>query len=342
MRFINSHMHLENSNPRSLIALADKFNYEKLCVLAISCRENILNTLECMLMKRLAPERVYVYGGIAYIPGVEPTAKDHEKQLELMMEAGCDGWKLLESKPSVYRALQHPLDSELFDRAFSLAESARIPLKWHAGDPATFWDPAKAPAFAAENGWLCVGEGFPSLEKIYSEVENVMRRHPKLHASLAHLYFISDDRPHGERMLDTYENFTMDITPGTEMYEAFLPDREGWAAFFRRWQDKLIFGTDMPDLAPGEPLYSDDSVCDLIYKTLATSDPFEELGIAGAGLGLEYAIVKKICAENFERITGKTPRLLSKSGLHAYAEWLLPKLPPDYRLRAEALLADNL
>lgn len=338
MKIIDSHIHLKSGILDSIITLADRYNFDKFAMMALPCHYSLYNTLECLILKRMAPDRAYVFGGMTYFPGVEPTAKDHEKQLELMMDAGCDGWKILESKPSIYRRLQLPLDGEVFRNAFAMAERDGIPIKWHAGDPATFWDIEKAPPSAAENGWLCVGEGFPSLEKIYSEVENVMARHPRLKASLAHLYFISDDMPHGERMLRTYENFTLDITPGSEMYEAFLANREKWASFFRRWQDKLIFGTDTYDWTTPDKYPPRDGTFDMIWKTLAGSEQFEESGISGVGLGLDEQIIEKIFAKNFERVTGDTPRPLSESGLNAYAEWLLPKLPAEDRIRAEALL----
>ena len=340
MDFINAHVHLENGHPEWIMALADSYNYKKICMLAIPCHFGPLNTLECMLMKHLAPERVYVFGGMTYFPDIAPTAKDHEKQLELMMDAGCDGWKILESKPTYCKKLRLPLDGEVFTRAFAMAEKESIPIKWHAGDPATFWDAEKAPSWAAANGWLYVEEGFPTLQKIYSEVENVMARHPKLRVSMAHLYFISDDIEHGERLLSKYENFGFDITPGTEMYTAFMADREKWAAFFRRWQDKLDFGTDMPDWTAPEGIPPRDDTCDLIYKTLSGNEYFEEHGCAGIGLGLEKPITDKIYYTNFERFAGKFPRALSTSGLNAYVEWLLPKLTPEDRKRAENLL-DN-
>ncbi|MER2182181.1 MAG: hypothetical protein ABTA22_01515, partial [Clostridia bacterium] len=165
MKIIDSHTHLTNGDPAKLLRMADGYGYERLNVLSIPCDGLLLNNLECLLLKKLAPDRAYVYGGITYIPGAEPGPKELEKELELLTEAGCDGWKLLESKPSVYRVLRMPLDGPVYERAFAFAEEAGLPLIWHSGDPSTFWDASRAPAFAAENGWLCIGEGYPQLEE---------------------------------------------------------------------------------------------------------------------------------------------------------------------------------
>ena len=113
MRIIDSHVHLENHAPKKALSMAESFGYEKFALMAIPCYCDPLNTLECLLAKRTAPDRIYTYGGMVYTPDMPANGRDHEKQLELMMDAGCDGWKLLESKPSIYRTLQLPLDGEV-------------------------------------------------------------------------------------------------------------------------------------------------------------------------------------------------------------------------------------
>ncbi len=324
MRMIDSHTHLDAHNPEMLLKMVDRFGYEKYGVMAIPCGGDPLNTLECLLAKRLAPERTYVFGGMVYTDQ-EPTAADHEKQLQLMLDAGCDGWKLLESKPSVYRKLQLPLDGEVFSKAFALAEELGTPLTWHAGDPATFWSAETAPQFAIDNNWLCVGEGYPTLAKIYDEVENVMARHPKLKTAMAHLYFTSDDRPHAERLLDTYENFWLDLTPGSEMYYAFQADTAGWRAFFEKYQDKLVFGTDMVD-GDGDVVFgSQNAIVDLVLNTFR-----DDLKLSEAALG-------KILAQNFEGRVGQ-PKPINPAGLNAYVEYLMPRLTKDQQKRAEKML----
>ena len=326
MRIIDSHTHLVYHNPKKLLEMTEHFGYEKYAVMGIPCYCGPLNTLESLLTKRLAPERTYVYGGMVYIPGQQATADDHEKQLRLMMEAGCDGWKLLESKPSVYRELQLPLDGEVFAKAFAIAESERIPITWHSGDPATFWSAETAPAFAVENNWLCVGEGFPKLETLYTQVENVLDRHPALRVSMAHLYFTSDDRAHAERVLNAHPDFWLDLTPGSEMYHAFLADPEGWRAFFETYQDRLVFGTDMEDTDGDVVFSSQDAMVELVIGTLKD------------GLKLPEKVLEKILAANFERRVG-APRALNAAGLNAYVEYLLPRLSRQDQQRAQELLS---
>ena len=326
MRIIDSHTHLCFRKPEKLLEMADRYGYDSLTVLGLACCDLPLDNVECLTVKALAPERAYVYGSMAYPRGFEPTRGTHVKQLEMLMEAGFDGWKLLESKPSEYRNLQLPLDGDLFDGAFALAEETGFPVTWHAGDPATFWDAEKAPKMAVENNWLCVGEGYPELGEIYRQVENVLKRHPKLKATLAHLFFTSDDRRHAERLLDTYEDLRLDITPGVEMYQAFLADREGWIAFFEKYADRLIFGTDMMD-DEKEVVFGDQGALnEFINRAMTEKGEFEVRGMGGTGMGLSDEIMRKIYAGNYlKRVIG-TPRVINKSGLGRYLDWLHPYL----------------
>ncbi len=340
MRMIDSHVHLDHHNPRKALEMVDHFGYERYALMGIPCMGHPPNTVECLLAKRHAPGRTYAFGGMVYTPDREPSAADHEKQLMLMMEAGCDGWKILESKPSVYRELKVPLDGEVFSRSFAMAEREGIPVTWHAGDPATFWDAKTAPAFAVKYNWLCVGEGFPTLDEMYRQVENVMARHPKLRTSMAHLYFTSDDRAHAERMLDAYEHLWMDLTPGSEMYSAFLADREGWRRFFETYQDKLVFGTDMVDAEDDVVFGSQDTIVEFVLKTLMQETSFSIADISGVGLGLPQGVQEKIFAKNFEGRVG-LPKPISASGLNAYVEYLMPRLSAQDCRRAEAMICDG-
>ena len=78
MRIIDSHTHLGSHNPQKLLEMVNHFGYDKYGVMGIPGERNPLNTLECLLAKRLAPERTYVFGGITYTNGYTPNADDHE------------------------------------------------------------------------------------------------------------------------------------------------------------------------------------------------------------------------------------------------------------------------
>ena len=332
MKIIDSHTHIFHGNPAKLLGLADHFGYDRFNALSIPCYGFLLNNLECLLLKKLAPGRAYVYGGITYLPGREARPEESVRELELLMDAGCDGWKLLESKPSVYRRLRLPLDGSAFEQAFDFAEEAGIPLIWHCGDPSTFWDASHAPRFAVENGWLCIGEGYPGLEELDAQIENVLKRHPRLEATLAHLFFTSDRREYAEKMLDSYENLFFDLTPGSEMYWDFMEDAEYWRAFFERYQTRLVYGTDLVDDEGDVVFGSQDEIVRLVMNTLISREPFVINGRKWTGLALPGGVLEQILHGNFELRNG-VPNSLNSAGLEAYASWLLNRLPGPERVR---------
>ena len=122
------------------------------------------------------------------------------------------------------------------------------------------------------------------------------------------------------------------------MYHAFIADREGWGAFFRKYQDKLVFGTDMVDSEGDVVFDSQDPIVDFCMKTLVGNEPFSVKDISGVGLGLSQPVLDKILANNFESRVG-TPKAISQSGLNAYVEYLMPRLTAEQRKRAEDLMA---
>ena len=225
----------------------------------------------------------------------------------------------------------------MYEKGFAFARETALPIIWHAGDPATFWDPEKAPEFAVKRGWLCIGEGYPTLEEIYRQVESVLTRHPGLHASMAHLFFTSDNRPYAEHMLTTYENLWFDLTPGSEMYWNFAEDMPGWRAFFERFQDQLVYGTDLEDYSPFPEPGTENVRTGLVQKMIMGADPFTYEGQTLTGLNLPKTVQDKILHANFERRNGQ-PKALNISGVERYAHWLLNRLPAQERAGAEELL----
>lgn len=340
MRKIDSHSHIVFNNPQLLLEQSkEDYGYEKLGVMGIPSSHGILNNLECLRVKALAPDYAYVYGGMAYREGIADNAETHEKQLQLLMDAGFDGWKILESKPARYAKLQKPLDSALFSRAFAMAEKEQIPITWHSGDPATFWSAETAPAFAVKNHWLCVGEGMPTLAECYRQTETVLDRYPKLCVTLAHLFFTSDDIDHAVRLMEQHPNLFLDVTPGNEMYDNFMKKPEEWTNFFVKYQDRLIYGTDMVDNRVDSVFGSQKAIVELTIKTLFEKTPFTVWEITGTGLGLPETVLQKLMAENFEKyIQPNAPKAISKSGVNAYAEFLAPILNKDETRQMEDLL----
>ncbi|MDD4638046.1 MAG: amidohydrolase family protein, partial [Bacteroidales bacterium] len=183
---------------------------------------------------------------------------------------------------------------------FALCEERRIPILWHVGDPAPFWR-EDAPAWARERGWYYGGGAYPSLEELYARAERVLARHPRLNVCFAHLYFCSDDMAHAQRLLDTYPNVRLDITPGTEMYTAFFAAPQRWREFFLRNAARIQLGSDSDFTADGEPLAD----AQVLALGALLDGPVAAYDFAAHGLALPDAVIKAICHDNFLSFAGR-------------------------------------
>lgn len=319
---IDCHTHVMERAPERLIKRCTESGIDRLNLLGVPALCGAGNNFDCIRAKKLLPERVYCFGGLVW-QGME--CPSPEEQLRLMMSAGFDGLKLIESKPTVQKELDFHPQQERFDALFALAEKERIPILWHVGDPAPFWDSKSAPAFAVENGWTYDREGFLSLSALYAETEAVLSRHPGLRVVLAHLYFCSDDAAHLEALLNQYPNLSVDITPGYEMYQQFAKEKGFWQGFFEKHSHRILMGSDMTDEA-GDTCYQP---IGRVIRGMLSPDPFEVWDISTAGFSLSGQALENIWSGNFERLCTDTPRPISREGLGKLMAFYQKRLDPQ-------------
>jgi len=141
----------------------------------------------------------------------------------------------------------------------------------------------------------------------------------------AHFYFLSADLPRAGDFLDAHPTVCFDLTPGLEMINNFSRNPDAAHDFFVKYQDRLIYGTDIAseDLAPGDQHGMNVSLAKawVVRSLLERDDAFappEEIGFwlfAGTGsfhgLDLPREVLDRIYYQNFERIYGPTPAPLS-------------------------------
>lgn len=328
MQVIDSHMHIKDESCEAIAKVADMAGAEKFNVLSLAMKDNPLNNLSCLLVKAKNPGRAYAFCSLTYGEG----SGECLAQLQMWMRAGFDGWKILETKPNLAKALGVRMDGACFEPAFAWAEENQIPIIWHVGDPATFWDPDRVPSWAVESGWAYTGGGFPALEDLYAQTETVLKRHPRLKATFAHLYFTSDDEAHARRMLDAYPNIRFDITPGSEMYYAFCEDPARWRRFFLEYQERIVYGTDLEsDAEAYERLYGmkmEEGAAQIdwparwIQRWLTGTGEMDLMGAPVRGLGLTQSAAEKILGGNFLRFVGGETKPLDRAAALEGAKWV--------------------
>jgi len=283
--------------------------------------------------KRSAPERFYIFGAIEY--GVDTPSQiasvDDEMLADRLAEqpaqlkaAGFDGLKLVESKAWMRRMYPWPLDGPVYAKFFDCAEREGMPVMWHVGDPARFWDASKPqPTFVEQFDWLYTRPGDPKLEELRKEALAVVERHPKLRVILAHFFFIDDDLDRARELLNKHQNVYLDTTQHWELFVNLSANREKARKFFMDFQDRLLFGSDSVFGDESQLIWSGELAAryQLFMKQFFATDDimppdfpalaipgFAEPGTVIRGLGLPDDVLHKFYHANFERIVSKKPR----------------------------------
>jgi predicted TIM-barrel fold metal-dependent hydrolase len=250
-------------------------------------------------------------------------------QVRRYARIGFDGMKIIEGKPMVRKRIPIPLDAPHYEGLWATLEATGLPVLFHVADPEEFWDRELIHPWAFDRGWYYGDGTFPSKEALYTEVDHILARHPDLNVIFAHFYFLSADLERAAAFLDAHPNVCFDLTPGSEMYFNFAQDIEAARAFFVRYDDRLIFGTDINS----ERASTDDGLTRaltlvwviraFLEKEGAFTPPDPSFwGDRGTlyGIGLPEASLEKIYHTNFERIFGPTPASLDREAVVAELE----------------------
>lgn len=330
-KIIDCHYHPSNANNPSCIEdveqafhVMDQLSLDAICLQSITLWypwAAHLNALE-LLMKLRRPDRIYAFGGIRY-PEINAPDKrsDYAAQAKQLVELGFDGIKMF-AKPTVRAEFGEPINSSIYDELYKWLNDTQTPVLFHIADPETFWDANRIPPAFKAKGWFYGNGKYPSQERIFQEFEDVLCRYPTLNIVVPHFYFMSDNLPRLASLFDAYPSLKIDCTPGIEMYYNFSSNAVNARAFFLKYADRILFGTDnygksaddnfdYMALASSTIAY----VRDMLERPMATIE-----GTRQNGLSLPEDVLRKIYAENFLAFVGGTPKLVELQKALAFAE----------------------
>jgi len=319
VKITDSHVHIGNLKHFDFLdSYLKNYGLTNINLVSLACKgqEAIAQNLICVLYKLLHPNNVYAYGSLMYpyypLDNNIPDECNFVEQVKKLMDIGFDGIKMLEGKPTLRKRIGVPLDSPIYDDYYSYLEEHKIHIIFHVADPETFWDKETAPEFSIEKGWFYGDGTFPEKETIYKEIDGVLNKFPNLRITFAHFYFLSNFPERAEEFLNKWKNVSLDITPGREMYDNFSKRTDVWHDFFTRYQDRIIFGTDMEaSMFQGGP----SDIINTMRRFLESDDKFNNWGFEINGLGLDKEVVEKIYSKNFESYTGSNPKRINIDAL---------------------------
>ncbi len=195
----------------------------------------------------------------------------------------------------------HPDDPRL-DPLFEACARLGLPVNLHVADPIWMYEPMDSTNDGLMNALEWRLDNQPGIVGHAGMIEILARtvaRHPKTLFIACHFANLCYDLEQLGRLLDTHPNLFADISA---RYAETATIPRFVAGFYDRYQDRLLYGTDMGlDL----PMYR------ITFRILESNDEhFYETGQFGYhwsmdGFGLKGGILKKIYMKNAERVLKK-------------------------------------
>ena len=325
---LDAHVHFAHPlTADTLIGFMDENQIAQANLVLVPHRQRLTAVPEAMVAKAKYPGRFYVFTSLdvsEYFRHGKEVGKYMAAFVKKMRALGCDGLKLIEGKPNMRRIMPCPdFDDPAWEPLWDYAEKTALPLLWHVNDPESCWGkPEDAPRHIRMAGEL-YDETYINNEIQYRQILNILDRHPNIRIIFAHLFFMSAQLPRLAEILDKYPNVMVDITPGLEIYVNLSKNPEEAKAFFQRYQDRIVYGTDIGArcvLAAGPSSFDVrealarmdlidglfDPETDRVMKEdgayLINTDDFTQ-----RGFGLDPEILHKIYGGNFRTFVGGDP-----------------------------------
>jgi predicted TIM-barrel fold metal-dependent hydrolase len=140
------------------------------------------------------------------------------------------------------------VDAPRLDPIFEACGRLGMVVLIHSGDPRAFFEPA-TPAnerweeLSQHPSWSFHGPQFPTFDGILSEFERRVLRHPGTTFIGAHFGNAAEDPARVARLLERAPNYYIDTS--ARVPEFGRHPAATMRAFFERWQDRVLFGTDL-------------------------------------------------------------------------------------------------
>ena len=274
---------------------------ERAALLSLTYKSSSYNLWLLHLKEKYTRMKLSVLGMINNRDGYRDIPFD--VQARALMEMGCDGIKIMYN-PIARKTLGYGVDDARYDAMFDYLEENRIPVLMHINDPESYWVVRELTEHEKIRDWGYFKEGFLTKQEIYNETFRMLDKHPKMRVILAHFFFLSRDINEAVRVMETYPNVCFDLTPGWEMYVGFSKDITAWQEFFKKYADRILFGTDSDNEK------KTNAEIHLLVKMALTHDESEFMMPCYReelirGLNMPSDVLDKIFYKNFERFFGE-------------------------------------
>jgi len=301
---IDYHNHIDALEPADVLRTMDACGIEQIINITMKTGDEALAILE--KFRRADPQRFSTIGWMDWTGVDRPDFVARTCDwLERLADHGAKGIKFWKDLGLSVRDAQNQLlriDDERLAPLFDKAAEMRMAVMFHTADPDAFFEPIdryneRYEELAAHPDWSFHGSYF-SKGELLNQRDRVIARHPNTSFVCAHVAESSENLARVTNLLVDHPNVFVDISAraselGRQPYSA--------RAFFLRFADRILFGT---DLLPEERMYR------LYFRFLETADEYFEYPSHASrqgrwniyGLNLPDEVLRKVYRENALRL----------------------------------------
>jgi predicted TIM-barrel fold metal-dependent hydrolase len=191
------------------------------------------------------------------------------------------------------------IDDPRMDPLLEKCAELKMPVNIHVGEPEWFYEAMDSTNDGLINAYswrLDNQEGILNLDEVLKTLENALSKHTKTIFIACHLANQNTDLEKLGVLFDKYNNLYADFSA---RYAENAPVPRYTKAFFEKYQDRLLYGTDMG---------FDKSMYETTFRILESNDEhFYNIDLFGYhwalyGFGLSDEVLEKIYKKNAEKI----------------------------------------
>jgi hypothetical protein len=261
--------------------------------------------------------------------GTRQWTLETDRAIDAELKRGAVAVKIWKNVGMVERNEQGHLimiDDPGFDGVMAHIEAQHVPLIAHQAEPKNCWLPLEAMTTENDRSYfrehpeyhMYLHPEMPSYEDLMAARDRFVARHPRLSFVGAHMASLEWSVDELAKFLDAYPNATVDLAARmTQVQYQSKSDREKVRSFFIRYQDRLLYGTDLTENPPSAEeraqnppidMHEFPTEADAFWRSdwfyLATSETqrIDAIDASVAGLALPKSVIDKIYYRNARRV----------------------------------------
>lgn len=306
-----------HATPGELIAVMDRKNIRSMVNLTGGFGSGLTETIE--RYDRSYRDRFYSFTEPCYAQLLEPDyPRIQAEAIEQAHRDGAHGLKILKTlglylRDNITTGTLVKIDDPRFDPMWDACGQLNMPVAIHISDPIAFFTPTDRfnERFEELNNhpdWSFFGRDFPSNAELIEARNRMIARHPKTRFIVLHVGNFAENLDNVSQNLDRFPNMNVDIA--ARIGELGRQPRAAHA-FFEKYQDRILFGTDATPHANNFPqqLFGDE-LYEIYYRFLETDDEYFDYAPAKVppqgrwriyGINLSEDILRKVYNGNAAR-----------------------------------------